>query len=85
MRPLSSRRPITGLTRTRHVDNTFFFRYSPRSQIFQEMDFNHFAKCQIPIFSYLKFFKVKSQIKSLVFQKNKYVNRFSIESQDGDI
>jgi len=24
MRPLSSRRPITGLTRTRHVDNTFF-------------------------------------------------------------
>jgi len=32
-----------------------------------------------------KSFKVRSQIKSQIYLKNKYVNRFLIETQDSDI
>ena len=49
-------------------------KFKPFSQISN----THFS-------SNLKSLKVKSQIKSQIFHKNEYVNRFSVESQDTDM
>ena len=56
-----------------------------KSHVIQEMDLNHSAVSQAPIFFKSQIFKGQFQNKSQIFHKNQYVNRFLIEIQDSNV